>query len=145
MPSKPNISYKNLDIPLSLIKIANILANISLDTRRETQLCLLSFSDILHMFVQRYHKYIEEVSYLDENNIKYIKIAGFTFYNDGDIDFNLKEIVASNLQHLFNIDFYGLLREDQMLEFYDSLKPLESELEEINKWIKYKSYGKKQS
>lgn len=141
MPSKPNIEYKILEIPAGLISIANELAKICLENQKTPEANLHSYQDIFKMFVSKYKDYVDYEVLGDGNDeISCIKIAGFTFYCDGDVDFNLKRILKRHWFHIFNVDFYGNVTTKQLLQFYEALKAHEQDLEDTYKWIKYKTY-----
>ena len=140
MPSKPDIKYKTLEIPAGLISIANELAEICLKTKQEEQITLLTMQNVLELFIKSYPEYVQYEYINNASDISNITIAGFTIYCNGDIDFNLKNIVSEKWFHIFNIDFYGFVDTEQLLEFLDSLKNDKQDLEDVKKWIKYKSY-----
>lgn len=141
MPSKPNIEYKTLEIPAGLVSIANELAKISLDNQKPSDSSLYTYQDIFKLFIKRFGDYISYELLGDNNDeISCISIAGFTFYCDGDVDFDLKRILKTHWFHIFNIDFYGSISTRQLLKFYEVLKAHIKDLEETYKWIKYKTY-----
>lgn len=140
MPSKPDIKYKTLEIPAGLINIANELAEICLRTKQEEQITLLTMQNVLELFIKSYPEYVQYEMINNASDISNITIAGFTIHCNGDIDFNLKNIVSEKWFHIFNIDFYGFVDTEQLLEFFDSLKNHKQDLEDVKKWIKYKSY-----
>ena len=96
MPSKPDIKYKTLEIPAGLISIANELAEICLKTKQEEQITLLTMQNVLELFIKSYPEYVQYEYINNASDISNITIAGFTIYCNGDIDFNIKNIVSEN-------------------------------------------------
>ena len=141
MPSKPNIEYKTLEIPAGLIAIADELAKICLDNQEQSDSSLYTYQDIFKLFINRFKNQVEYELLGDNNDeISCISIAGFTFYCDGDVDFDLKRILRRHWFHIFNVDFYGNITTKQLFKFYEVLKAHNKDLEETYRWIKYKTY-----
>jgi len=140
MPYKPQIEYKNIEVPAALVRTVNAFSKICLEESQ--QLSLLSFEDLFRL---AQHNFGDKVGliYNERKEVVGLEMAGFIFYRDGDVAFGLKMLVGKNYLHLFSADFYGPITEDQLHQFILYLEKNQRDLLDIYDWQKYKASMRK--
>jgi len=137
MPRKPDLQFKSIEIPAAYIKIANALGDICLETVSNNG---KSKNNFKNLFTSALVAFPDEAKIIkdEQGKIKNLTLAGFSFDDQGNVEFLLKYFISSEYFHLFNIDFYGQVTHEQFVQFLSFLNKHKQYVKDIHNWIKYR-------
>lgn len=136
MPRKPDLQFKSIEVPTAYIKTANALGDICLETMSSGK----TKNNFKSLFTNALVAFPDEAKILKDKQgkIKNLTLAGFSFDDQGNVEFLLKYFISSEYFHLFNIDFYGQVTHEQFVQFLSFLNKHKQYVKDIHNWVKYR-------